>query len=135
MCCQEDLISILAPKRLEFPLDHAEPIICIQGVAGSSKSGRLGPQKSRKLVIKVLLLWPLVYESIGQCLQYESLVVDYLCQVREGWWWWCIIIFSSALAHFLFYGRRVLLKRRCSCISGWRDPVAGGPRDAPGNHL
>ena len=77
----------MALEQLKLPLDHTEPIICIQGVAGSGKSGRLGPQKSRKLIIKGLLSWPLVYESIGQCLQYESLVVDYLCQVREGWWW------------------------------------------------
>src|SRR6185503_20890625 len=112
MCCQQNFIPILALERLKLPLDHTEPIICIQGVAGSGKSGRFGPQKSRKLVIKGLLSWPLVYESIGQCLEYESLVVDYLCQVREGWWlWWRIIIFPSALAHFLLYGRSVLLER------------------------
>ena len=70
--------------------------------------------------------------------QYESLVMDYLCQVREGWWWWwqlCIIIFSSALAHFLFFLRMVLPVRTYSCISGCRVPDAGGPRNASGNHL
>src|SRR6185436_16775921 len=53
MCCQEDFISILAPKRLELPLDHTEPIICIQGVAGSGKSGWLGSQEAVSLSLKV----------------------------------------------------------------------------------
>ena len=136
MCCQKDFISILAPKRLELPLDHAEPIICIQGVAGSGKSGWLGPQKSCQLVIEGLLSWLPVHQSIGQCLQYESLVMDYLCQVREGWWWQlCIVIFSSALTHFLVFLRMVLPIRAHSCISGCRVPDTGGPRDASRNHL
>ena len=65
--------------------------------------------------------------------------MDYLCQVHEGWWWWwwqlCTKIFSSALTHFLFFLRMVLPVRVYSGISGCRVPDAGGPRDAPGNHL
>ena len=122
---------ILAFKRLE-------PVVCIQGVAGSGKGGRLGPQKSCQLVIHGLLSWPLVDEGIGQCFQYEGLVVYYLCQVPEGWWWWqwhFSLIFSSVLAHFLFLLRRVLPIRLYSCISGCGGPVAGGPRTASGSHL
>ena len=82
--CQDNFVSILAFKRLELPLDHTKPVICIQGVAGSSKGGRLGPQKSCQLVVHGLLSCPLVDEGIGQCFQYEGLVVYYLCQVPEG---------------------------------------------------
>ena len=88
MCCQQDFISILALERLKLPLDHTQPVICIQGVAGSGKGGRLCPQKSCQLVIHGLLSRPPVYAGIGQCFQYEGLVVNYLCQVSEGWWWW-----------------------------------------------
>ena len=66
-------------ERFELPLNHTQPIVCIQGVAGSSKSGRLGPQKSCQLVVHGLLSRPLVDKGIGQCLQYEGLVVYYLC--------------------------------------------------------
>ena len=138
MCCQKNFVPILAFKWLEFPLDHAKLVVCIQGVAGSGKGGWLGPKKSCQLVILGLLSWPLVDEGIGQCFQYEGLVVYYLCQVLEGWWWWqwhFSLIFSSVLAHFLFFLRRVLSIRLYSCISGCRVPDAGGPRDAPGNHL
>src|SRR6185437_5720695 len=97
MGCQKNFVSILAFERLELPLDHTQPVICIQGVAGFSKGGRLGPQKSRQLVIHGLLSGPLVYESIGQCFQDEGLVVNYLGQIFEGWrWWqWHFLIFSS----------------------------------------
>ena len=88
MGCQKDFVSVLAFKRLELPLGHTQLVVCIQGVAGSSKGGRLGPQKSCQLVIHGLLSWPLVDKGIVQCFQYEGLVVDYLCQVSEGWWWW-----------------------------------------------
>ena len=77
--CQEDLVSILALKRLEFPLDHTQPVICFQGVTGSSKGGRLGSQESCQLVIHGLLSWPFIDEGIGQGFQYEGLVVYYLC--------------------------------------------------------
>ena len=46
-----------------------------------------------------------------------------------------LLDFSSVLAHFLLILGRVLSIRLHSHISDWRDPVAGGPRDAPGNHL
>ena len=52
------------------------------------KGGWLGPQKSYQLVIHGLLSWPLIDNGIGQGFQYEGLIVDYLCQVSEGWWWW-----------------------------------------------
>jgi len=74
--CQENFVSILAFKRLELPLDHTKPVICIQGVAGSGKHGRFGPQKSCQLVVHGLLSWPLVDEGIGQCFQYEGPIVD-----------------------------------------------------------
>ena len=146
MGCQKDFVSILAFERLELSLDHTQPIICIQGVAGSSKGGRLGPQKSWRLgpqktwwlVVHGLLSWPLVDKGIGPCFQYEGLVVDYLCQVSEGWWWWqwpFYLIFSSVLAHFMFFLRRVLPIRLCSCIGGCRVLDAGGPRNASGSHL
>ena len=84
MGCQKNFVSILAFEWLELPLDHTQPVVCIQGVAGSGKGGWLGPQKSCQLVIHGLLSWPLVDEGIGQCFQYEGLVVYYLCQVPEG---------------------------------------------------
>ena len=113
-------------------------VVCIQGVDGSGKGGWLDPQKSYQLVIHGLLSWPLVDEGISQCFQYEGLVVYYLCQVPEGWWWWqwhFSLIFSSVLAHLRFFLGRVLSIRLHSHISDWRVPNAGGPRDAPGNHL
>ena len=73
-----------------------QPVVCIQGVAGSDKGGRLGPQKSCQLVIHGLLSWPLVNEGIGQCFQYEGLVVYYLCQVSEGG-----VVVAVALLDFL----------------------------------
>ena len=136
--CQEDLVSILALKRLEFPLDHTQPVICFQGVTRSGKGGRLGPQKSCQLVVHGLLSRPLVDECIGQCFQYEGLVVDYLCQVFEGWWWWqwhFSLIFSSVLAHFLFILGRVLSIRLHSRTSDCGVPNVGGPRNASGSHL
>ena len=137
--CQKNFVSILAFERLELPPDHTKPVVCIQGVAGSGKSGWLGPQKSCQLVVHGLLLWPLVNEGIGQCFQYEGLVVDYLCQVSEGWWWWWkwhfSLIFSSVLAHFLFILRRVLSLRLHSRTSDCRVPNAGGPCNASGSHL
>src|SRR6185437_9991255 len=131
-------VLILTFKRLELPLDHTQLVICIQGVAGSGKGGRLGPQKSCQLVIHGLLSRPPVYAGIGQCFQYEGLVVNYLCQVSEGWWWWqwhFSLIFSSVLAHFLFILRRVLSIRLHSRTSDCRVPNAGGPRNASGSHL
>src|SRR6185369_2435049 len=103
----------------------------------SGKGRWLGPQKSCQLVIEGLLSWLPVHQSISQCLQYESLVMDYLCQVHEGWWWWQlgIMIFSSTLTHLLLFLRMVLPVRAYSCISGCRVPDAGGPRNASGNHL
>ena len=43
--------------------------------------------------------------------------------------------FLLCLTHFLLFLRMVLPVRVYSCISGCRVPDAGGPRDAPGNHL
>ena len=73
---QENLVSILAFEWLELLLDHTQPAICIQGLAGSVKGGWLGPQKSCQLVVHGLLSWPLVDEGIGQCFQYEGPIVD-----------------------------------------------------------
>ena len=138
MGCQKNIVSILAFERLELSLDHTQPVIYLQGVAGSSKSWWLGSQKSCQLVIHGLLSWPLIDEGIGQCFQYEGLVVYYLGQVSEGWWWWqwhFSLIFSSVLAHFLFLLMRVLSIRLSSRASGCRDPVAGSPRTTSGSHL
>ena len=137
MSCQENFVSVLAFERLELPLDHTQPVICLQGVAGSGKGWWLGYQESCQHVIHGLLSWPLIDEGIGQGFQYEGLIVYYLCQVPDRWWWWQwhFLIFSSVLAHFLLILGRVLSIRLHSHISDWRDPFAGGPRDAPGNHL
>ena len=100
----------------------SQPVVCIQGVAG-----RLGPQKSRQLVIHGLLSGPLVYESIGQCFQDEGLVVNYLGQISEGWRWWqwhFSLILSSVLTHFLFILGRVLSIRLHSRASDCRVPNA-----------
>lgn len=115
-----------------------KPVVCIQGVAGSSKGGRLGPQESCQLVIYGLLSGPLVYESIGQCFQDEGLVVNYLGQISEGWRWWqwhFSLILSSVLTHFLFILGRVLSIQLHSRASDCRVPNAGGPRNASGSHL
>ena len=105
---------------------------------GCWKGGRLGPQKSRQLVIHGLLSGPLVYESIGQCFQDEGLVVNYLGWISEGWRWWqwhFSLILSSVLTHFLFILGRVLSIRLHSRASNCRVLNAGGPRNASGSHL
>ena len=109
-----------------------------KGLLDPAKVGGLVLRKSCQLVIHGLVSWPLVYENIGQCFQYEGLVVYYLCQVSEGWWWWWqwhFLIFSSVLAHFLFILRGVLSIRLHSRASDCRVPNAGGPRNASGSHL
>ena len=85
---QKNFVSTLTFERLGLPLDHTQPVVCIQGIAGSGKGGWLGPQKSCQLVIHGLLSWPLIDEGIGQGFQYEGLIVYHLCQVPEGWRWW-----------------------------------------------
>ena len=77
--CQENFVSILALERLKLPLDHMQPVICFQGVAGSDKGGWLGPKESCQLVIHGLLSWPLIDEGIGQGFQYEGLIAYHLC--------------------------------------------------------
>ena len=111
MSCQKNLVSVLALERLELPLDLTQPVICLQGVAGSCKGGWLGPQESCQLVIHGLLSLPLVDKGIGQGFHYEGLIAYCLCQVLERWRWWqwhFSLISSSVLAHFLFFLRRVL---------------------------
>jgi hypothetical protein len=90
-----------------------------KGLQEPAKVGGLVLRKSRQLVIHVQPSWLLINEGIGQCLQYEGLVVD----------------FSSVLAYFLFFLRKVLFNRLCSGTSGCGVPATGGPRDVPGSHL
>ena len=75
----------MALERLEFPLNHTQPVICLQRVAGSDKGGWLGSQKSCQLIIHGLLSWPLIDDGIGQGFQYEGLIAYRLCQVPERW--------------------------------------------------
>ena len=131
MSCQKNLVSILAFERLELPLDHTQPVVCIQGVAGSGKGGWLGPQKSCQLVIHGLLSWPLIDEGISQSFQYEGLIVYRLCQVPKRWrqWQWRFSLVSfSLLVYLLLFLNRVLsvLILRSSCAKGYRGPIVGG---------
>jgi len=103
--CQENLVSILAFERLELPLDHTQPVVCIQGVARSGKGGRLGPQKNCQLVVHGLLSWPLVDEGIGQCFQYEGPIVDpkeaFLIDVRPNSHLFCRLVILTLTHTFL----------------------------------
>ena len=92
---------------------------------------QLGPQKSCQLIIHGLLSWLLVNEGIGQCFQYEGLVVYYLWQVPEGWWWWqwnFPLASSFLLVYLLLLLVWVLsvLLLRSSCARGCRGPAVGG---------
>ena len=81
--CQKNFVSVLAFEWLELPFDHTKPVICLQGVAGSGKGGWLGSQESCQLVIHGLLSLLLIYDGIGQGVQYEGLIVYRLCQVFD----------------------------------------------------
>ena len=130
MSCQKNLVSVLALEWLELPLNHMQPVICLQGVAGSGEGVWLGSQESCQLVIHGLLSGLLVDEGIGQSFQYEGLIVYRLCQVPDRWrWWqWRFSLASSPLLVYLMLSlNRVLsvLILRSSCARGCRGPTMG----------
>jgi hypothetical protein len=66
MSSQLNTLIFGASDGFQFPLDRAQPVVGIEGIAGSSERGRLGSQKFSHPVLWSSTTWALVLQTSSE---------------------------------------------------------------------